>query len=1151
MRKLVLLLAAFVIACFNLEAQTAPDWSRVIQTSTYSYPAGRVITADSDHIYVAGNISGPVTFGETQYTSSELNDMIIFKMSTTGAVTWAKQFSAQSTGTLYPTAMKVDGNHNVCVVGTFTGTATIGTSTITSTATVNAFLARLDSDGNALWATAFTATGSGISKLVFDASGNTYLISKSASLIKFNNSGSMEWEQKYPDRTLQAIAVYGPHLFLGGALQSGTTKFGQFNLLATNAYNTGFLARANLDGEYNNTLIAGPSNSLKEGGYHAVGTFNHPTTGIRNFDLQKTLTGSDENVLTTTVGDMGTGTVILTINPDSSVAISGITGSSPVTQSGINKYDPVTKAFTLNYSYTAATGTRVISEVLTLTTPPNYSGDGTSVSDFAIDNAGNILLTGGYTSFIKLGTLPLSNPVTSHYTYIAKCDSNFVFAWAKSSDAISSTREMHAYRLFQDNLNNIYQYGLSNQGATTFTYGSISVVQQPQFLFKFDANGEVLAGYGFQTTMFSRIFIEPEGEIAITGPVDNDGISQYGNFYIAQFNNDMSSDWKKNSSNHQAGTTEINYVKHDTSGNTYAQVRIRGYCNFFGTLIQSNLGTTINTKFDKSGNVLWINQIDDLASAMIYGPKFTLDMDNNLLTAGSFRTTLTVGTHNFTNANTPDDGYIVKYDPNGQVLWAIQLATDGAHSIHGIASDKDGNVIVSGEFKNMLTVGNKTIDAGTDDGAFVLKLDAAGNCLWANGYPIGDIVYSAMPATDENNNIYLAGEMYNFTTEQLVFGAISTPQTPNDGGTVLVKFNPDGIPQWAYTYGGGTGKGYADGWPTDIKTDAAGNSYLLGYCNNNAKFGTTNLANPIGSSYSYYLTKINTNGEVTWADAVYHKSPSYRYGDLLDLDKSGNIYIGGHFKDAIVIQGTTYTPAGTNDFYVTKFTNDGVFEWIKIMPANSTGISALSVQNEDIVSICGIAGKDQALGDFTIDRKGGSTSIIATLGVIEPTPNTLFVDATEGSEITFTFYSNADWTVDIDQEWLTVNVNSGTGGTTLLFTAEANTTGEPRTAIVTITFPGTKATSITVTIVQEVSTVGIAELVDGKIVLYPNPTRDYLLLNSAVPDAKVYIFDLNGKMLIHEQIAGNKINISSLPKGVYTIRLDSKTETIVKKFVKQ
>lgn len=1149
MRNLVLLFVAFLSACYTVNAQSIPDWTRVLQTTTYSYPAGRIITADAGHVYMAGNISGPVTFAETQYTSSELNDMIIFKLSTTGAVTWAKQFSAQSTGTLYPTALKVDNNHNVYVVGTFTGTATFGSHTITSTATVNAFIARLDSDGNASWATAFAATGSGISKLVFDESGNTYLISKTASLIKFNNAGSLEWEQKYPDRTLQAIAVYGPHLFIGGALQSGTIKFGRFNLLATNAYNTGFLARANLDGEFNNTLIAGPSNSTKEGDYHAVGTFTHPTTGLRNFDLQKTITGVDENVLTTTVGDMGSGTVILTINPDSSVAISGSTGSSSVIQSGINKYDPVTKAFTLNYSYTAATGTRVISEVLTLTSPPNYAGDGTSVADFATDNEGNILLTGGYTKFLKLGSLSLSNLATSHYTYIAKCDSNFVFAWAKSSDAIETTREMFAFRLFQDNLNNIYEYGLSSQGATTFTYGSVSVVQQPQFLFKFDTNGEPLAGYGFQTTMFSRIFVEPEGKIAITGPVDNDGISQYGNFYIAQYNNNMSTDWKKNSSNHQAGTTEINYVKHDTSGNTYLQVRIRGYCNFFGTLIRSNLGTTINAKFDKSGNVLWINQIDDSPVGLIYGPRFSLDKDGHLLTVGSFKTTLTVGSQNLINTNAFDDGYIVKYDPNGQVLWTTQLTTDGTHSIFGVTSDKEGNVIVSGEFKNMLTAGNKTIDAGAVDGAFVIKLDGAGNCLWANGYPIGNTVYSAMPATDENNNIYLAGEMYNFTTGQLVFGSITAPQTSNDGGTVLVKFNPEGIPQWAYTYGSGTVNG-PDGWPTDIKTDTAGNVILLGYCGNNAKFGSATLTNTIGNSYSYYLAKINTNGEVTWADAVYHKSPSYRYGDLLDVDKSGNIYIGGHFKDAIVIQGTTYTPAGTNDFFAAKYSNDGVFKWIKVMPANSAGISAISVEGEDVLSICGIAGKDPALGDFTIDRKGGSTWIIATLGVIEPTPNTLFVDATEGSEITFTFYSNADWTVSIDQEWLTVNTNSGTGGTTLLFTAEANNTGEPRTATVTITFPGTKAQSITVTIVQEISTVGLAELTDRKILVYPNPSRDYLLLNTAVTGDMVYIFDLNGKMIIREQIGGNKINISSLQKGVYTLKMDCKTGILVKKFVK-
>jgi len=1039
MKNLVLLLIAFVLTGFNLKAQTEPDWTRVLQTSTYNFPTGRVVAADADNIYMAGNISGPVTFENTTYTSIGLSDMIVFKFNSTGDVTWAKQFNAQANGTITPTAMQVDANQNLFIVGTFTGSATFGSHTIVSDATNNSYITKLDPSGNAQWAKAFAATGTGSSKIAFDADSSVYLLNKTSALLKFDIAGNKMWEQNFPNRTLQAIAVSGNNLFLGGALQVGTTTFGALDLIKTGtAYNKGFIVKANLDGVYSDSLV-----------------------------------------------------------------VSG----SPV-------------------------------------------NDGSSVNDIITDISGNLIITGAYSNNLGLrNTTYFTNSTLHYYTYLAKCDKDFVFSWVKSSNAILNARDNFSNRLFLDNTSNIYQYGILTS-LTTLSYGSVSLTNPSQYVLKFDANGEALNGYGIKNTSVDRIVIAPTGKIVSTGTAANDGISQQGNFFVAQYNNDMSSDWQKKSSNHQGGTISINYVKHDTVGNTFAQARIQGYCNLFGTIIKNEIGTTVNAKFDKSGNTLWINQINDV-NRWLYGSQFTVDKDNNLLTIGRFITELTVGTQHFINTNAFDDSYVVKYAPDGQVLWATQLVTDGQSGIHAITSDKAGNVIISGQFQNLLSIGDKAIDAGASDGAFIIKLDAAGNCLWANGYPIGDVVYSAMPACDESNNIYLAGEMYNYTTNQLVFGTVMATQTTDDGGTVLVKFNPDGVPQWAYTYGGVAGQGYSDGWPTDVRTDASGNTYLWGYCPNNARFGTTTLANPAGSSYSQYLTKINTNGDVVWAEAVYQKSPLFKYGDLLDLDKNGNIYVGGHFKDAIVIKGTTYTPAGTGDFFAAKFANDGTFQWIKTMPANIAGINALSVYKEDVLSFCGLAGKDLTLGNFAIDRKGSSTSIIATLGIIEPLPNTLFVDFTEGSETEFSFTSNTDWTVTSDQEWLTVSSESGNGNGTLTFTAAANTSGEARTATVTITFLNTKTPSITLTIIQEASATSIAEMQKKEKLVYPNPATNYLYLNSDFPEALISIYDSKGKIVLNKQVNTSQINISNLRNGIYTIRMVDKTGTRIQKFVKQ
>lgn len=1068
MKNLVILFIAFTISGIAIKAQTAPDWSRVLQTTANNYPSSKVVAADADNIIIAGTVSGPVTFGGTTYTSVGMDDLIIFKLNSAGTVIWAKQFNAKANGTIIPEAILVDANHNICLVGTFSGTATFGNVVITASAVNNSYIARFDAYGNVVWATAFSANGTGSSKIAFDIDGNNYLISKSSSLLKFSASGSKMWGQNFPDRTLQAINVYGNSLFIGGALQPGISKFGIQNITSKYAHNTGFMAKANLDGEYLKISIDSTTSlSTRNGDYNAVGILVHPTTGTRTFKVLKTLKGSAEDILSTTVADLSPqqGYLIIKINMDNSVTVTGmVSGAGSITQSGVNFYDPSSKKFTLNYSYTSTGGARTISEVLSKSTSITTSGYGSSISDFTINEFGDLIVTGAYIKNIKLGSLIGETTNLNYYTFIAQCNSNLEFDWTTSSNFINSS-DMYAYRLFKDNLNNIYQYGISTSGSTTFSYGTVSVAQHPQFLFKFDAYGNVLSGYGLQNTTVDHIVVTPAGDNIITGTVVNDGTSQAGNFYVTKYSGDMSPVWQKASSKLQAGTVSINYVKHDADGNTYIQARIKDYCNFFDSLIVSKNGTTVNAKFNKSGDVLWLNQIDDKDNG-VSGSRIAFDKKNNLLSAGIFETAVSIGMNNF-NDISGSDGYIAKYSPIGQVLWAKQLLTDGYLYINSITSDMENNVIISGYFDGQLNVNGKSIDAGTSFGIFIIKFDSAGNCLWIKGYPIIGSVYSAMVSSDQNNNIYMTAEIYSDSFPgQFVFGTIIIPQNANDGTTVLVKFNSDGVPLWGYTYGGVASTEYP-GWPSAIKTDAIGNTYLSGFCNNYAKFGNTTLSNPIGSSYSCYLTKINTNGEVVWAEAVYEKLVSWSYGDLLDLDKNGNIYIGGHFKDAIVIQGTTYNPVGTNDFFVAKYTNEGIFEWIKIMPANTNEITALSVYDEDVLSICGKAGKDSALGSFTIDRKGSSTCIIATLGKLSSTTTALKM-----------------------------------------------------------------------------------EIQDSEFTLYPNPSSNYLLFDSDVFDAMIYIFDLNGKILLKEKIKDNKINISNLQTGVYTLKIVSREVKTVKKFVK-
>jgi hypothetical protein len=77
--------------------------------------------------------------------------------------------------------------------------------------------------------------------------------------------------------------------------------------------------------------------------------------------------------------------------------------------------------------------------------------------------------------------------------------------------------------------------------------------------------------------------------------------------------------------------------------------------------------------------------------------------------------------------------------------------------------------------------------------------------------------------------------------------------------------------------------------------------------------------------------------------------------------------------------------------------------------------------------------------------------------------------------------------------------------------------------------------------------------IDKQLMLYPNPAADELLLkfNSAIRNMYYEIFDIVGKKIAADAIKDNRIVISGLSKGSYTIAIsDAKGNTVIRKFLK-
>ena len=156
--------------------------------------------------------------------------------------------------------------------------------------------------------------------------------------------------------------------------------------------------------------------------------------------------------------------------------------------------------------------------------------------------------------------------------------------------------------------------------------------------------------------------------------------------------------------------------------------------------------------------------------------------------------------------------------------------------------------------------------------------------------------------------------------------------------------------------------------------------------------------------------------------------------------------------------------------------------------------------------------------------------------------NALQIGNAQNSSAELALYSNIGWTVSCNESWLTVNNTSGTGMSNLTLTATANHGNSSRKAIVT--FSGNGVNEVTLTVTQSDSVTGTTIIRDAGIVVYPNPVSNKLYISVKKPFAKanvtIYRYDTIEVYKTDITANTNAIDLSSLPKGLYIVKIVSK-----------
>lgn len=301
------------------------------------------------------------------------------------------------------------------------------------------------------------------------------------------------------------------------------------------------------------------------------------------------------------------------------------------------------------------------------------------------------------------------------------------------------------------------------------------------------------------------------------------------------------------------------------------------------------------------------------------GERVVTDHSGHVIVAGTYSCPeITFGGTTLQN-NGGDDLFLVKMDTAGNVLWATGAGGDYAEEGYTVATDDAGYVYLAGEFwSSSVTFGSYTITNSGSADLFLVKYDAQGNVLWAKSAsgPDEDRVYAI--AADPMGNIYITG---SYISNTLNFGGISVSNSqPNTEDMFVAKYDADGNVMWAKDASGlGNDKGFG------IAADADGQVVVSGhFISNTLNFGSQSLLNSGG--FDIFLVKYDENGDVIWA--VNPSGSGYDFNFSMEMDESGYVYLTGHFSSfQLTFGSSTLTNGGGDDIYVAKYDADGNALW--------------------------------------------------------------------------------------------------------------------------------------------------------------------------------------------------------------------------------
>lgn len=294
-------------------------------------------------------------------------------------------------------------------------------------------------------------------------------------------------------------------------------------------------------------------------------------------------------------------------------------------------------------------------------------------------------------------------------------------------------------------------------------------------------------------------------------------------------------------------------------------------------------------RIDADGSVLWAKAFG--GPAVDFPRALALDSDGNLLLASWAGDGIDIEGQSFTGLG-DDDVMVAKFTPTGDLLAAHLIGGAGPDRVYVAAPSNGPDVLFAGHISDNVDFGSLSIDARGDSELFLASLASDGTYSWVLNSTNSGFVRPGGIGTDQHGNIFVAGY---FADSLSINGTTITNLGSYD--IFLAKLSPAGTLLSLQKYGGP-----GDERCTGFAITPQGDSVIAGYLTTTAEFGDQVLTTV--DKDDAFLLALDAAGDVRHVEQIGGTGID-RPGQI--AFRNGIYYLTGRFEDAVNLDDHSIT----------------------------------------------------------------------------------------------------------------------------------------------------------------------------------------------------------------------------------------------------